>query len=268
VIADAEAPIGAFDSGVGGLAILREIRHQLPAEDLIYVADSGHAPYGDKPAAVVRERAHAICRFLIERGVKAIVVACNTATGIAVDDLRATYPVPIIAIEPAVKPAAARTRSGTIGVLATTGTIASQRFSNLVADYARGADVLAQACPGLAAQVEAGEFNSTTTRAMLERYITPLIAKGADTLVLGCTHYSFLTPLVAELCGPAITIIDPAPAVAAELRRRLATEALLAGPTGRGRETFFTTGSFEQTHTVLSVLWPGRLDLTAVEIPS
>lgn len=262
------APIGAFDSGVGGLSILREIRLQLPAEDLMYVADSEHAPYGDKPAAFVRERAQAVCRFLLERNVKAIVVACNTATGIAVDDLRATCPVPIVAIEPAVKPAAARTRSGKIGVLATTGTIASRRFSNLVAAYAGGAEVLAQACPGLAEQVEAGEFSSAATRRMLERFIQPLIAQGADTLVLGCTHYSFLTPLVADVCGPAITILDPAPAVAAELARRLSTQALLADRADRGRETFFTTGSFEQTHPVISVLWPDTLDLTAVDIPS
>jgi glutamate racemase len=251
------APVGVFDSGVGGLSVLREIRRALPAEDLIYVADSGYAPYGDRPAEYVQARAVAMVEFLIGTGAKAVVVACNTATGIAVDALRAQFALPIVAVEPAVKPAAARTASGVIAVLATTQTLTAQRYARLVQAHAGTVQVLSQACPGLVERVEAGELSNAETRALVGRFVRPLVEKGADTIVLGCTHYPFVADLIQEVAGPGVTIIDPAVAVARELRRRLESNGLLA-PDGRlGSEQFWTTGQVEDVQRVIAQLWAG-----------
>jgi glutamate racemase len=258
------APIGVFDSGVGGLSVLREIRRELPAEDLIYVADSGYAPYGDRPEEYVRGRAVAIMEFLRTRGAKAVVVACNTATGIAVDALRARYDVPIVAIEPAVKPAAAQSRSRIVGVLATTQTLAGQKFAKLVRTYAGDVEVLTQACPGLVERVEAAELVSQSTRSLVEQYVRPLLDKGADTIVLGCTHYPFLTNLIRDVTGPAVTVIDSAVPVARELRRRLQASGLLAPDDRHGSETFWTTGSIERAGAVIAQLWNGEVEVNAV----
>src|SRR4029079_10916727 len=188
-IPDPRSPIGVFDSGIGGVSVLREIQKQLPAEDLIYVADSAYAPYGDKPVEEIQERAFHIVDFLLSQHAKAIVVACNTATGIAVDALRARWPVPIVAIEPAVKPAAAATRTGIVGVLATRQTTASPRFARLAETWANGARIVAQPCPGLVDHIERGELATERTRNLVAGFVRPLIEQGADTLVLGCTHY-------------------------------------------------------------------------------
>jgi glutamate racemase len=236
-------PIGVFDSGVGGLSILIEIRRELPHEDLLYVADSGYAPYGEKPADEIEERAHAIVDFLVAHGAKAIVVACNTATGVSVDALRGRWPMPIVGIEPAIKPAVATTQSGVVGVLATTQTIASSRFARLVETFGTGVHVLAQACPGLAERVEQGDLSGAATRRMVEEYVRPLIARGADTLVLGCTHYPFITSLIQDAAGPGIAIINPAAAVARELRRRLNQACLLASGERSGATRFWSSGS-------------------------
>ena len=256
-----ESPIGVFDSGVGGLSVLREIRRELPFEHLRYIADSRYAPYGDRPAALVRERSNSLVAFLIDQGAKAIVVACNTATAAAVDVLRSTFTLPIVAIEPAVKPAAASTRSGVVGVLATTNTLASSKFARLVDQYAAGATVLTQACPGLVEQVESGELDSAATRALIERYVDPLLEEGADTLVLGCTHFPFLTPVIQEVAGPNVAVIDPAVAVARELRRRLKAVALLSESKEPGWERFWTTGSVEEIAPVMSRLWERDVEL-------
>jgi len=162
-----DSAIGVFDSGVGGLSVLREIRRELPFENLLYVADSGYAPYGDRPAAFVQQRARSVVEFLIGQGATSIVVACNTATAVAVDSLRSTFTLPIVAIEPAVKPAAATTRSGVVGVLATTNTLTSAKFATLVEQYAGGASVLTHAAPGLVEQVESGDLTSERTRALI-----------------------------------------------------------------------------------------------------
>ena len=235
--------IGVFDSGVGGLSLLREIRRELPHEDLIYVADSGHAPYGDKPVDVIRQRSSAIVDFLVARGAKAVVVACNTATSVAVDGLRRAWTIPIVAIEPAVKPAAATTRSGIVGVLATSQTIASPRFARLTDVFAAGVEVIAQPCPGLVEQIEMGDLSGPATRALVDGYVRPLVERGADTLVLGCTHYPFVTELIADAAGGQVTIVDPAAAVARELRRRLDERALLTDRTAPGRLSVWSSGS-------------------------
>jgi glutamate racemase len=259
-----DAPIGVFDSGVGGLSVLREIRRELPNEDLIYVADSGYAPYGDRPEEYVRGRAVAIMEFLRSQGAKAVVVACNTATGIAVDALRAGYDVPIVAIEPAVKPAVAQTRSRVVGVLATTQTLAGQKFARLVRTYAGDVEVLTQACPGLVEQVEAAELASPSTRVLVEQYLRPLIDKGADTIVLGCTHYPFLGELIRDVAGPSVTVIDSSVPVARELRRRLRAAGVLAADHRQGSETFWTTGSTGLVRAVIAQLWGGDVDVRPV----
>jgi glutamate racemase len=254
-------PIGVFDSGVGGLSVLREIRRELPAEDLIYVADSGYAPYGDRPEDYVRGRAIAIMEFLRAQDVKAVVVACNTATGIAVDALRARYTEPIVAIEPAVKPAAASTRSRVVGVLATTQTLAAQKFAKLVSTHAGDVEVLTQACPGLVEQVERGALTSASTRSLVEQYLRPLLEKGADTIVLGCTHYPFVSDVIRDVAGPSVSIIDSAGPVARELRRRLQVSGLLASESRIGSEAFWTTGSPEQVAAVIEQLWARTVDV-------
>lgn len=255
------APVGVFDSGVGGLSVLREIRRELPAEDLLYVADSGYAPYGDQTTAFIQERALALVEFLQSQDSKAVVVACNTATGIAVEALRSHFSLPIIAIEPAIKPAASRTRSGKVGVLATTQTLSSQRFSSLVRRHAAEVQVFEQPCPGLVEQVEAGEFGSAATRSLVEQYVRPLLEKGADTIVLGCTHYPFLSEVIQDIAGPDVTVIDPAVAVARELRRRLQVTGLLSPPTNQGTERFWTTGPPERALTVIAQLWKADVEV-------
>jgi glutamate racemase len=246
------------------LSVLREIRRELPAENLIYVADSGYAPYGDRPEEYVRRRAIAVMEFLRSKGAKAVVVACNTATGIAVDALRDRYNVPIVAIEPAVKPAAAHTQSRIVGVLATTQTLAGQKFAKLVSTHAGDVQVLTQACPGLVDLVEAGLLTSTKTRFLVEEYIRPLLDKGADTIVLGCTHYPFVGDVIRQVAGPSVTVIDSAVPVARELRRRLEASGLLAPDGRRGSETFWTTGTPGSVKTVVAQLWASHVDVRAV----
>lgn len=252
--ATADDPVGVFDSGVGGVSVLLEIQRALPAEDLIYVADSAHAPYGDKPVADIQERAFRIVEALLERRVKAIVVACNTATGVAVEALRARWSLPVVAIEPAVKPAAAATRTGIVGVLATRQTIASPRFARLADTWAGGARILAQPCPGLVEQIERGELTTAKTRDLVASCVRPLVEQGADTLVLGCTHYPFVEPVIASIAGPGVAIINPAAAVARELRRRLADETLLAPAARTGTTAFLTSGSPGQLAAMLATL--------------
>jgi glutamate racemase len=259
---ESKGPIGVFDSGVGGLSVLREIRRELPAEDLLYVADTANAPYGDRDAAFIRERALAIVARLTDARVKAVVVACNTATGLAVDALRERYDLPIVAIEPAVKPAALQTRSGVIGVLATTQTLASERFSKLVATHAAGVTVLTQPSPGLVDCVEAGDLSSDRTRMLVARYVGPIVARGADSIVLGCTHFPFLRPVIEATAGPSVTIIDPAVAVAREVRRRLEAAGLLAPDDHHGIARIWTTGPPEKTREVVAALWGAPLDVS------
>lgn len=250
-----EAPIGVFDSGVGGLTVLREIRTLLPNESLLYVADSGHVPYGEKSAEYIRERCRAIAEFLLARDAKALVLACNTATVAAVAELRALYPqLPLVAMEPAVKPAAAATRSGVVGVLATTGTLKSARFAALLDQFASDVRVVTQPCPGLVELIEAGDLHSPALHALLRGYVQPLLDAGCDTLILGCTHYPFLKPLLREWLGPSISLIDTGAAVARQLQRLLSERQLLAnGPAAR--EHFWCSGEPLLMQRVLPTLW-------------
>jgi len=257
-------PIGVFDSGVGGLSVLQEIRRALPGEDLLYVADSAHAPYGDKSQQFIEARAIAISEFLVSRQVKAIVVACNTATGAAIATLRSRFSVPIIAMEPAVKPAAANTQSRVIGVLATSRTLVSDNFVQLFARYGADVEILGQACPGLVEQVEAGELSGNKTRLLLERYVLPLLERDADTIVLGCTHYPFLAPLIQEIAGSGVAVIDSAAAVARQLHRRLEVDNLLGDAGRMGSEYFWTSAALDKAQPLVSQLWQADVEVYAL----
>jgi glutamate racemase len=247
--AAANAAVGIFDSGIGGLSVLRHIHAALPREQLIYFADSGYAPYGDKTEPQIVERSLAIASFLLEQGVKALVVACNTATAAAIQAIRARWPqLVVVGIEPGLKPAAQQTRSGTVGVLATRSTLASQRFALLQQQMQAQYQVryLPQACVGLVDLIEKGELFSPATVQLLERYLRPLLEQGADTLVLGCTHYPFVRPAIESVCqrlaGGVPDIIDTGQAVTRQLQRLLATEGLQA-QAATGSLAGFTTAS-------------------------
>jgi glutamate racemase len=236
--------------------VLREIRRCLPSEDVLYVADSAHAPYGDKPAAFITQRSAIISDFLIGHGAKALVVACNTATGIAVDQLRHRHTFPIVAIEPAIKPAMSLTRTGVVGVLATSQTLASERFRRLVErlrSETPGIDVVTQACPGLVEQIEEGR-TATGIRALVGRFVEPLLAADVDTIVLGCTHYPLIAGTIQAAAGEDVRLVDPAEAVARELRRRLGERGLLAPANRTGTVRFCTSGSSTQLRDQLSGL--------------
>lgn len=247
--------IGVFDSGVGGLSVLRHIRAALPDARLIYVADSGHVPYGDKPPSYIEARSLALARFLIGRGADALVIACNTATAAAAATLRNRFNMPIIAMEPAVKPAVAATKSGVVGVLATVGTLESARFAALLEKYAGEVEIVTQGCPGLVEQIERGDLTGPETRALVERYVEPLLARGADTLILGCTHYPFIAPLIREVAGNAVALIDTGAAVAQHLQRRMLAELPQRVSGVAASAEFWTSGDAGQASRIMSVLW-------------
>lgn len=257
-----QAPIGVFDSGVGGLSVLRAIRRELPHESLIYIADSAHAPYGDRTREFVEARAVALVEHLVGEGAKAIVVACNTATVIAVERLRATFAVPIVAMEPAIKPAVALTRSKVVGVLATTQTLASPSVARLVERHGEGVRVLLQPCPGLVECIERGDIDSAATRALVTRYLAPLLASGADTLVLGCTHYLFVEPVIRDLAGTGVTLVESSQAVARELRRRLAGDLRQISPDANRHQFRTTAEAVGDIERVMARLWDDELTVT------
>lgn len=250
--------VGIFDSGIGGLSVALTVRQCLPAESLIYVADSGHAPYGEKTDEYIFQRMKFITQRLVESGVKAIVVACNTATTAAIARLRQQYLLPIIGVEPGVKPAVLKSKSGVIGVLATPRTLLTPAFTTLAQRYAGQAKVVLQPCPELVPLIEALAFKSDKLNSVLKDYIQPLLAQGADTLVLGCTHYNFVADIIAGIVGPTVTIIRTEMAVAKELQRRLNEAGLLNQHTAdKATVTFCTSGNIDIFNTQLQSLWPG-----------
>lgn len=237
-----QRPIGMFDSGVGGLSTLRDVRALLPNEHIIYYADTGNCPYGGRSHAEIVALAERVTHVLLEREVKIIVVACNTATLHAVDYLREQFSIRFVGMEPGIKPAIAQTKTGVVGVMATQATVAGERFQRLIARYAGDVQVVPQACPGLVELIEAGELQSATTRNAVARYVQPLLKAGADTIVLGCTHYPFLRPLIAEVAGPNIALLDTGAAVARQTQRLLAADDLLNPQSAAGSIEWLTSG--------------------------
>ncbi len=222
VMAGDARPIGMFDSGVGGLSVLAEVRKQLPDESVIYVADQRWAPYGDRTLEAVRTRSVQLAGQLMDAGAKVVVVACHSASAAALHHLREVYTeVPFVGMEPAVKPAAAESRTGVIGVIATTATFQGELFGSVVGRYANGTRVLTAAVPGLTELVEQGLTDADEARELLVHVLAGMVAEGMDTLVLGCTHYAFLTGLIGAIVGEDVSIIDPAPAVARQVARVL-----------------------------------------------
>ncbi|MFM7180122.1 MAG: glutamate racemase [Verrucomicrobiales bacterium] len=252
------SPIGIFDSGLGGLSVAREVHQLLPGEDLLYIADSAWCPYGGRPLSEIRERAHFLTESLLAAGAKLIVVACNTATIAAVESLRATYPIGFVGMEPAVKPAVAATRTGVVGVLATGAALSGEKFHQLVARHADGVRVITQPCPGLVEKVETGDLDGDETATLVRRYANPLLEAGADTLVLGCTHYPLLRPLIQSIVGLGVQLIDTGAAVARQVGRMLEKEGLARTESNhKGTLRVRTTGDAASLARVFPKLWPG-----------
>ncbi|MBA4286331.1 MAG: glutamate racemase [Xanthomonadaceae bacterium] len=252
------APIGVFDSGLGGLSVLREIAAKRPDLSTIYVADSGYCPYGAKSADQIIARAEAITEFLLGQGAQLIVVACNTATIAAVEYLRAHYSVPFVGMEPAVKPAVAATRSGVIGVLATGAALAGDKLHRLIDRHRGEVRVITQPCPGLVEQVEHGDLDGPETRRLLAEYALPLVAAGADVLVLGCTHYPFLRATLADIVRTGVTLLDTGEAVARRVDSLLPPASVVIGvPTAARR--WFSSGDPMQMEAIGGRLWGASL---------
>lgn len=253
-------PIAVFDSGLGGLTVLRALRGRLPQEDFFYFADTRFLPYGDKPEVFLKARGVAIAEALVKRGAKALVIACNTATAAAAEAIRAAVDLPIVALEPGVKPAVSLTRSGVIGVLATTRTLASERFQRLVGNHAPHLQVIPQACPGLAEAIETEGPDSPPVAVLLDAFVAPLAAAGADVVVLGCTHYPWVAEAIAARLPAGVTLLDTGEAVARQLERLLAAGNLQGGgAAGQGKLVVATSGSPQQVIATVDRLWGQKL---------
>lgn len=265
---DAAAPVGFFDSGVGGLSVLLAARRLLPREDLLYFADSAHCPYGGRSRDFVRGRALAISRFLLRRQAKAIVVACNSASEAALEFLRQAFPgLEIVGIEPAVKVAQRLSRNRRIGVLGTALTLGGRRFSRLLENFSAGVQVYTQPVAGLVEAIEAGRAGDERTRDVIRRNLRPLLEKGIDTLVLGCTHYPLVRGPIAEECGPGIAVIDTGEPVACQLQRRLKAAGLLRAGQRRGRLDCFTSGPLREVAPVMrAVMADPRLPVARARV--
>ena len=262
-------PIGFFDSGIGGLSVWREVARQLPREDTIYFADQIHIPYGPRSLQEIRSFSEAITRFLLDRGSKIIVVACNAASAAALKYLRATFPdIPFVGMEPAVKPAAATTHSGVVGVLATPATFQGELFASVVERFANGVQLIKQVCPGLVEQIEAGRLDTPDTLEMLDRFLAPIRSGGADTIVLGCTHYPFVIEAIRHL-APGVNVIDPAPAIARQVDRVLREHGWLCAEDRIGQPRLFTSGDLDRYQKILRMLvnveTPGQRAIWSVD---
>ncbi len=268
------SPIGVFDSGIGGVTVLRAIRELLPSEDLIYFGDSANLPYGEKTLEEIRCLSEAVVDFLLKEKCKLIVIACNTASAAALKHLRAVHPeVNFIGMEPAVKPAAEQTQSGVVGVLATTATFQGALFASVVERFAQDVVVLRQPCPGLVQQIETGKAEAADTEKMLREWLEPMMENHIDTLVLGCTHYPFVMPTLKKILGEKVKIIDPAPSVARHVKRVLEEKKLLKTGTEKkgdegtgdeeekGKTIFYTSGDVENFRETLFTLTGERGDV-------
>lgn len=267
--------IGVFDSGLGGLSVLQAIRQQLPKADCIYVADSGHAPYGERDEPFIRDRSASIVNFLLAQGTHMVVVACNTATAAAIAEIRLRWPhLPIVGIEPGVKPAVLQSTNKRVGVLATPATLKSQKFQHLVNSHGDGAQLTLQPCPGLAREIEHGALDTPALRALVTEFCTPLADADVDTVVLGCTHYPLIRPLLQAALGPHVRLIDTANAVAQQTARLaiqlpsapVAHKHNATWPDTSGQVALFTSGSPAELSRI-GHCWLG-LDLPVQALPA
>lgn len=238
--------IGIFDSGVGGLSVFREIRKLLPEENYIYYSDNAHCPYGEKTREYIIDRAREITRFLIGKGADIIVVACNTATAAAIASLREEFPIRFIGMEPAVKPAVAMTSTGVVGVLATAGTLKADKYQHTREKYSEGVRIVEHVGRGFVELVESGRTSGPEAESVVEESLRPLLDEGADTIVLGCTHYPFLSETISKVASRLVpermvTIIDPAPAVARHLEETMKQEGLIS-PKSTPQVSLFSSG--------------------------
>ncbi len=247
--------VGIFDSGIGGLSVLREIQTMLPFQPLYYIADQAHVPYGKRDLAEIREFAFSITDFLADKGAQLIVVACNTASAAALKELREAYPhLTFVGMEPAVKPATEKTHNGVVGVLATPATFQGKLYHTLVERFAQDVKILTHTCPGLVEAIESGDIQSAQSRLILKQALIPMLEKGADTIVLGCTHFPFIIPIIRDIVGPRVAVIDPAPAIAKRVSFLLQQSALINGYTKKDNVVFSTTGDTGSFQTVLHAL--------------
>lgn len=237
------SPIGIFDSGVGGLSVLRAIRAQMPNETILYFGDQRHIPYGPRPMVQIRNFSEAITNFLLQHRAKIIVVACNTASAAALKYLRERFSrVQFVGMEPAVKPAAEHTRTGKVGVLATPATFQGELYASVVERFANGVQLFQNTCSGLVQQIEQGNLNGGETRKILQDALQPMLKENIDTVVLGCTHYPFVIPIIQEIVGENVRVIDPAPAVARQVHRLLEAGGMASASKARGIVKIYTSG--------------------------
>jgi glutamate racemase len=252
---DPASPIGIFDSGVGGLSVLRSIREQMPEESILYFGDQGHVPYGSRSMEQIQIFSEAITGFLLDRRAKIIVVACNTASAAALKYLRGKFPsVQFVGMEPAVKPAAERTQTGRVGVLATPATFQGALYASVVERFANGVELFQHTCPGLVQQIETGNLAGVETRRIVEDALLPMLTKNIDTVVLGCTHYPFVIPLIQQIVGDGVRVIDPAPAVAKQTGRLLEAGGIRNQPGSKGNVRLYTSGEPEALKSLLPLL--------------
>ncbi len=261
-----ERPIGVFDSGVGGLSILRAMRRLMPEEPVLYFGDQGHIPYGPRSRDQIRDFSETITRFLLDKRAKLIVVACNTASAAALSYLRHTYPeMDFVGMEPAVKPAAEQTHTGVVGVLATPATFQGALFASVVERFAGGVELLKDTCAGLVQQIEAGNLDGPETRRILQAALRPMLERNIDTVVLGCTHYPFVIDQIQQIVGDGVRVIDPAPAVARQAKRLLDKKGSAHAEGTRGAVQFYTSGSADALRHLLPRLLGEEGPITQVE---
>lgn len=246
------SPIGVFDSGIGGLSVYQALRAHLPHETLYYLADQAHVPFGSRSLSEIRRLSTRITEFMLTQQAKLIVVACNTASAAALQALREAFPtIPFVGMEPAVKPAAFSTQSGRIGVLATPATFSGTPYGSLLDRFAQEVTVLEDSCPGLVQQIEIGEWATTNTRRILEKALLPMLSQDVDRIVLGCTHYPFVIPLIKTIAGPEVQVINPAPAIARQVERVLSQQKMLNPEPPQTVDRIWTTGEPSQLSKIL-----------------
>ncbi|WP_161602058.1 glutamate racemase [Aliiglaciecola lipolytica] len=255
------AAIGIFDSGIGGISVAAAIRKMMPEENILYVADSANAPYGGKSEQFVLQRCQRIVEFLIQQKVKLIVVACNTATLICISKLRALYPIQFIGVEPGIKPALLASQSGVVGVLATQNTVNSLQYRQLVSRLSQQSRVLSQACNGLVDRIEAGEIESTSTQLLIKQFVTPLIDQGADQIVLGCTHYGFVSRQIHEIVKDRASLVNTSDAIARQTLAVLNREGLKSTDTQQGETVLFSNQANPNSLNIVEHLWPNEVEV-------